>query len=108
MGKRPWFCAGNLPGPCSTLKDLKAFLAWAEPLEDELENLDIYIKEARDQIDYLEAVARGEIAEPWASRDRGDWLRFIRQVEPMANQNLRAASQLESARQRLNDWDLDP
>lgn len=58
--KIPWFCAGNLPTPWSTLEELKAFLAWAEPRVDDLLGLDAEVEFAKLRVNQLEAAARDD------------------------------------------------
>ena len=62
--KRPWFCAGNLPTPWSTLEELKAFVAWAEPRADELLGLDAEVEFAKLRVRRLEAAPPGKTPDP--------------------------------------------
>ena len=66
MEKRPWFCAGNLPTPWSTLDELKAFLVWAEPLVDELMGLDAEVEFAKLRVRQLEAALTDKTPDPGA------------------------------------------
>lgn len=63
-GETPWFCAGNLPTPWSTLEELKAFLIWAEPRAGELLGLDADVESAKARIHQLEATLPGETPDP--------------------------------------------
>ena len=62
--KIPWFSAGNLPTPWSTLEELKAFLTWAEPRVDDLLGLDAEVEFAKLRVRQLEAALTDNKPDP--------------------------------------------